>query len=125
MLSIREVMKSNVVSVRPETPVKEAISKLVEFKISGMPVVDADNTLVGVISEKDILRMFYEKHDTVGELMTPNPQKVAVGDDLVEVIDMLMASNFRRVLIHEAGKLVGLVSRADLMPALLEGMFDE
>ncbi len=103
MPTIREIMKSELVKVQPDTPVREAIEKLIEYEISGMPVVDVDNNIVGVLSEKDILKVFYEGEQLVGSLMTPDPQKVSVDGALVDVIDMLMASDFRRVLIHDCG----------------------
>jgi len=56
--------------------------------------------------------------------MTPDPQTLDVNAPLVDVFDILMANDFRRLLIHEKGKLVGVVSRADLMPALLEALLE-
>jgi len=120
MTSIRKVMKTDVISVRPETPLSEAIELLVRHGISGLPVTDADGTIVGVVTEKDMLALFHESASCVAEIMTPNPHSFTVDAPLVDVVDCLMAKSFRRVLVHENGKLVGLVSRADLMPAILE-----
>ena len=124
MPTIREIMQSDLITVEPKTPVRDAISLLIEHGISGLPVVDDQKRIVGVLSEKDILKVFYEGEQEVGALMTADPECVSVDDPLVDVIDMLMANNFRRVLVHEQGKLVGLVSRADLMPALFEGLLE-
>lgn len=117
-------MKSDLITVEPKTPVRDAIGLLIEHGISGLPVVDDQKRIVGVLSEKDVLKVFYEGEQEVGALMTADPESVSVDDALVDVIDMLMANNFRRVLVHDRGKLVGLVSRADLMPALLEGLLE-
>jgi len=124
MPTIRDIMKSDLITVEPKTPVRDAIGLLIEHGISGLPVVDDQKRIVGVLSEKDVLKVFYEGEQEVGALMTADPESVSVDDALVDVIDMLMANNFRRVLVHDRGKLVGLVSRADLMPALLEGLLE-
>jgi CBS domain-containing protein len=122
MPTIREVMKTDLITIQPDAPVADALRLLIDHGISGLPVVDADGAIVGVLSEKDLLKVFYEKDLTVGGLMTRDPETISVDADLVEVFDSLMAANFRRVLIHDGGKLVGLISRADLMPALLESL---
>ncbi len=125
MLTIREVMESHPITVKPESSVREALEILIEKEISGLPVVDANDEIVGILSEKDLLKVFYEPEGrTVGSIMTRVPVTIAVDAPLVEVFDCLMAFDFRRVLIHEDGKLVGLVSRADLMPALLEALVE-
>jgi len=118
-------MSSEVITVYPDTPVKVAIELLIDNDISGLPVVRRDRTIVGVLSEKDLLKVFYEDASnvrTVGALMTPDPILIGVDAPLVEVFDCLMTHDFRRVLIHERGKLVGLVSRADLMPTILDAL---
>ncbi len=71
------------------------------------------------------MKVFYEPESrSVGSIMTREPVTIAVDAPLVEVFDCLMEHDFRRVLIHQEGKLVGLVSRADLMPAILEALVE-
>jgi CBS domain-containing protein len=122
MSTIRAVMKKDVISVRPETPVRDAVRLLIENRISGLPVIDAAGVAVGVVTEKDLLALFSEDVSVVSALMTPSPQCFDVDAPLVDVVDCLMAKRYRRVLIVERGKLVGLISRADLMPAILEAL---
>ncbi len=99
---------------------REALELLIEHEISGLPVVDPDGRIVGVLTEKDLLKLFSEpRARTVGSVMTRIPMTIDVDEPLVEVLDCLMTYDFRRVLIQEQGKLVGVVSRADLMPAIL------
>jgi len=117
-------MQTELITVGPKDSVRKALELLIEHSISGIPVVEEDRTLVGVLSEKDVLKVFYEDAPNVGALMTANPEAVAIDDPLVDVVDSLMANNFRRVLVQDAGKLVGLISRADLMPALLEALVE-
>lgn len=122
MSTLRSVMQTDLRKVKPSTPVRDAVKLLVEHHISGLPVVDDDDMIVGVLSEKDLLRVFYEDVKTVADIMTPKPEALSVDAPLVEAFDMLMANDFRRVLIHDNGKLAGLISRADLMPAVLEAI---
>ena len=117
-------MRKTPITVRPDTPLQEVVKLLVEHQISGLPVVTEDNTIVGALGDWDLLRVFYESDCTVSSVMTPDPEVIAVDAPLVDVFDYLMANKFRRVLIHEDGKLVGLVSRADLMPPLLDALLD-
>lgn len=121
MTTIRDVMSPDPISIGPDSPITEAISMLIEHDISGLPVVEPGGAIVGVLSEKDLLKVFHDPGaPNVGALMTTDPITIAVDAPLVEVVDCLMAYDFRRVLIHEGGRLVGLVSRTDLMPIILE-----
>ena len=120
MTTIRSIMKTETVTVEPGDSVRRALELLIEHRISGLPVIRSDRTIVGVLSEKDILKVFYDGGDTVATLMTPHPQTIDVNAELVDAVDTLMANDFRRLLVHEGGKLVGILSRADLMPAILE-----
>ena len=125
MKTIRDVMQAEPISVRPGDSLHRALELLVENEISGLPVVDDAGRLVGVLSEKDVLKIFYEPElETVESLMSPDPVAVPVDGELVDVVDRLMANDFRRVFVHEDDRPVGLVSRADLMPALLSVLLE-
>ena len=125
MGTIREIMQSKPIKVRPDSSVQLALELLIDHGISGLPVVDADDKIVGVLSEKDLLKLFYENHtQTVESVMTRDPIAISIDAPLVDVLDCLMAYDFRRVLIHEHGKLVGLISRADLMPTILGALLE-
>lgn len=117
-------MTTDLVTVRPDTSIGEALQLLVDHNISGVPVVDDEYRIVGILSEKDVLKVFYEDGADVAALMTRDPVTISVDEPLADVVDTLMTFDFRRVLIHERGKLVGLISRADLMPAILEALLD-
>lgn len=125
MKTIRDVMRAEPFTVRPETPLRQAVELLIENNISGLPVVDDGGMIVGVLSDKDLMKAFYETDvSTVQGLMTPNPVMISIDAPLVDVFDCLMANDFRRVLIHDQRKLVGLVSRADLMPPILDVLLE-
>ena len=126
MSSVRDLMTADVIAFREDTPIEDVIQTLIDKRISGAPVVDANNGIVGVLSEADLLTLFWEKDATVArDIMTPSPRSFPVDGPLVDVVDCLMANSFRRVLIHDGqNKLVGLVSRADLMPSVLDSLLD-
>ena len=116
-------MTDRVFSVNPSSPVADALDELIQRNVSGLPVLDERGHIVGVVSEKDMLQLFYEDRATVSEIMTREPVAVAVDEPLHEIIDIMMTNDFRRVLVHDGtGKLVGLVSRRDVMPAVLEAL---
>lgn len=122
-LSIADVMEGNLATVLPESSIRSAVRLMIENRISSVPVVDADGAIVGALNEGDLMKVFYEP-DTrcVADVMTRDPIVVSVDANLVEVIDALMSSNFRRVLIRENDLLVGVITRSHVMPALLEAL---
>lgn len=125
MKTIREVMQPDPIQIEPDATIHQALELLVENQISGLPVVDDAGSLVGVLSEKDLLSVFYEPDvRSVEPLMSRNPVTVAVDAPLVDVVDQLMANDFRRVFIQDKGKLVGLISLSDLMPAILHALLE-
>jgi CBS domain-containing protein len=125
MLKVKEIMTTDVVSVKRETPIYEAMELLIQNEITGMPVVDDDMTLVGVISEKDCLRLFYadeeEKNKTVQHFMTQPAVHYNENDSLKTVCDFMMINYFRRVPVtSKKGQVVGILSRPDVINHILE-----
>jgi CBS domain-containing protein len=118
-------MTKEVVSVRKETPIYEAVKLMRKNAITGMPVVEEDMTLVGVLTEKDVLRLFYaeedEKRTTVSAYMTRPAIHYKESDTLRSVCDFMMINYFRRVPVtSKAGKLVGIISRPDVIDYILQ-----
>ena len=122
-LTILDVMEGNLTTVSPEQPLRPAVRLMIEQRISSVPVIDADGRIVGALNEKDLMKVFFEiDARCVGTVMTRDPVSFSIEDPLVDVVDRLMSSDFRRVLIHEKGRLVGVITRSHLMPALLEAL---
>ena len=125
MLKVKDVMTKDVVSVKKETPIYEAMEIMRKKDITGMPVIEEDMTLVGVITEKDVLRLFYaneeEKNETVGFFMTRPVVSYRENENLRSVCDFMMINYFRRVPVaSKQGKLVGIISRPDIIEYILE-----
>ena len=111
------------VSTRPEIPLQRALESLVRERLGALPVVDRDGAIVGVLGERELLRAFAETGAaTVADVMDPGPQVVDLDDPVVHVADLLMANDMRRVLVSRDGMLVGIVTRGDLMPAILDAL---
>ena len=124
MLPIKSIMTTNVVTVKPETPIIEAIRLLTTNKISGMPVVDDEMHVKGILSEKDVLRILLRRdvkfHETVDDYMTRKVISFSEDDSAIVVCKFFLKSHFRRVPIVKDGKLIGIVSRRDLIELILD-----
>ncbi|MCP4609662.1 MAG: CBS domain-containing protein [Planctomycetes bacterium] len=115
----KDIAKYGVITIEKDKSVYDAIRKLVEKNISGLPVVD-DTGLAGIISEKDVLRLLYDNkalQGSVGDYMTGEVISFDEEENLADICDCLMNNNFRRVPIMHQDKLVGIISRADLIKA--------
>jgi CBS domain-containing protein len=125
MLKAKDIMTKDVVSVRRETPIIEAIRLLMGNEITGLPVVEDDMTLVGMLTEKDALRLFYthkdDKNKTVEDFMTRPAVHYNENESLQAICDFMMINYFRRVPVtSKKGKLVGIISRPDVIKHILQ-----
>ncbi|MBW1860528.1 MAG: CBS domain-containing protein [Deltaproteobacteria bacterium] len=118
MVSAKDVMFPDVMTIREDTKTKDIIRLLVQHRITGLPVVSEDNRILGMVTEKDILKMLYERKPNVksaADLMTSNISSFDENDNLMEVFKALVENNYRRVPILSEGKLAGIISRADII----------
>ncbi len=125
MLKVKDVMTKDVISVKKETPIYEAMEIMRKKDITGMPVIEDDMTLMGVITEKDVLRLFYadgdEKNQTVAFFMTRPAVSYRENENLRSVCDFMMINYFRRVpVVSKKGKVVGIISRPDIIDYILK-----
>jgi CBS domain-containing protein len=119
MLQVKDIMTENAISVRKDTPIYEAVELMVEHDISGMPVVKNDMTLVGILSEKDVVTLFPVKEDdmnkTVSDFMTEHAISFEENESVEDVCSFLARNIFRRVPITSKGKVVGVISVRDVL----------
>lgn len=123
MHEIEMIMTTDVVTIHRQTPIIEAIDILLKNNITGLPVINSDGSIAGVISEKDVMCLLSDSENiatTTENFMTEDVVSFDVTDDLIAVCECLVNNHFRRVLITENGKLAGIVSRRDIIKYILE-----
>ena len=123
MFRAKTAMTTDILFVKRDTPIYEAMRILVDKNITGLPVVNDDMTLAGIISEKDVLRLLYDIKDRPGnveDFMTPQISSFDENDSLVDITECLINNSFRRVPITSGGKLVGIISRKDVIKYILQ-----
>jgi len=123
MVVAKDVMKSGLLTVRTSTPVYEAMEILATKNVTGLPVVDEYMNMLGIISEKDMLKLLYDpnaKPGLVEEYMTAGVIGFEQSTSLFDICDCLINNSFRRVPILDGGKLVGIISRTDIMAYIMK-----
>ncbi len=143
----RDIMTTPAVTVTPDVTVKDLVALFREYKVGGVPVVDAQGFLVGIVTEGDLMAMnadvkmphYFELFDsiiylgsqkkfkeqlqkaaaaTVADLMTPAPLTVRPDDPAHAAARLMSKHRFDRVPVEEDGKVVGVISRHDIMKIL-------
>lgn len=144
-MRVQEVMTKDVISVRPETAVRDIALLLTERRISGVPVVTAEGAMVGVVTDSDLihraeigtakrrkwwLRMFADTTQLARDFTQAHGQRASdimsryvvttsEDADLGEVAEILDSHGYKRLPVIRDGKLVGIVTRGDLVRALV------
>ncbi len=117
-------MTEEVICVRKDTPVIDAIRLMATKNITGIPVVEDDMTLIGILSEQDVLRLFHtfdeEKNRTVSDFMTQPAVHFEQDERLLDVCYCLRDNSIRRVPVTSDGKVVGVISRSDIIKCILQ-----
>lgn len=144
-----DIMTKDVITAAPETTVKELVKMLVDHRISGVPVVDGEGRVIGIVTEGDLLhkevaprlpdminilgaiiyfhgvKRYNEDFKklmagTAGELMTADAVTVRLDTEVDKVGELMLSRNIKRVpVVDAAGRLQGIISRADIVQMLL------
>jgi len=120
------IMDRTPLSFRPDSGVIVALRQLLTTSMSGAPVVDADNNLIGFLSEADCMRgtLMGGYFSTIGELvqdrMTTEVESIGTNTNLVDVAEKFLNNNRRVLPVVDEGKVVGLVQRRCVLEKLLE-----
>jgi CBS domain-containing protein len=143
-MNAADVMTRNILSVRPDAAIAEAIKLMLDNRISGLPVIDEAGRLVGILTEGDLLRRgetATERHRPrwleilmgpgrlaeeyvrthgrkIGEVMTRDPVCVRPDTALKEIVELMERHRIKRVPVLEGEVMVGILSRADLLRGL-------
>ncbi|GAB5563500.1 MAG: CBS domain-containing protein [Winogradskyella sp.] len=127
-LKVKDYMTTNLVTFRPEQSVQEVVQSLIKYRISGGPVVNEKQELVGVISEGDCLKQLSESRyynmpldrDNVEKRMAIDVETIDGNMDVFDAANKFLQSKRRRFPIVENGKLIGQISQKDILKAALQ-----
>ncbi len=121
-LQAQDVMKCGLLTVREDTPIHSVINTLATRHVTGLPVVDDCMRLIGIVTEKDVLKLLYDPQAVdccVEQVMTEEVVSFNKDDSLFDICECLTHNSFYRVPVLDEGRLVGTISRADLMVYVL------
>lgn len=150
MVKARDIMTRKVISVSPETEVTKAAKIMLDNFINGMPVVDSEGCLVGIICQSDLIAqqkqlplpsvftildsvipLFSQKNlesevqkiiaTTVSKAMTPDPITISPESSLEEIAKLMVDKKLYTLPVVEKGKLIGIVGKEDILRTLLSG----
>lgn len=146
---IKDIMNTHVKTARRDTKVRDVAVLMCFNKISGVPIVEGDDRIVGLLSEKDILRAMYPQMDevmlgdrypsleelehsyrdvlnlTVADLMTANVYTVSPNEPILRAASVMFLHRIRRIPVAINQRLVGIISIGDVHKAIFKENFDE
>ena len=118
-LEAKDIMKKPVISTKKSASAKDIALQLVSGRFSGMPVIDEEERVIGVITEHDLLNKVLEGKDlgklTVEDLMQKNPITVDVNAPLGDILDIMLENGILRIPVTDGLCLVGVISRSDIL----------
>jgi CBS domain-containing protein len=123
-VTVRDYMAASLVTLKPDMQILKAVHELVQNRISGAPVVDEEGNLVGVLSEQDCMKValqagYYEEFGgRVEEYMNKDVHTVDAEASIVDLAEMFLSAPYRRYPVMEDNRLVGQISRRDVLRAL-------
>ncbi len=123
VLLARDIMTTRLITLDPDMDVFHGIKVLVKNKISGAPVVDSHQTLLGVFSEKCCMKVLIDAAydglptNQIGKFMDDDPTTISPETDLLSIAQIFLTTPRRRLPVVEGQKLVGQVSRRDVIVA--------
>ena len=126
-MNAADIMNSPIIAASPKASAREVALYMLLGGFSGVPIADPDGALVGIVTELDLIRAlrFGKSLDTtlVSELMTENVLSVDVETEIDEIMELLDTEHILRVPVTRDGKIVGIVSRPDVLRAAVQPQF--
>ncbi len=122
--TVQEFMDTKVPTLSASMPVLDAVDFLLKNRVTGAPVVDSDGTLLGILTEKDCLQLVARSpepekvRDLVGDLMTTELVTIPPTMDIYYAAGLFLKKSFRRFPVVEEGRLVGAITRFDILRAI-------
>ncbi len=149
MQTAADIMTTNVISVNPETEILRAVQLLLENRINGLPVIDDQDRLVGIVCQSDLIvqqkrvrvpslftlldgyislssaRHFEREVEKIAasqvrQAMTPNPASIAPETPVEEVATLMVEKNYHTLPVVSDGRLVGIVGKEDMLRTIMQ-----
>lgn len=123
-VKVRDYMATNLVTLHPEMEILRATHVLLAHDIAAAPVVDSAGTLLGILTERDCIRVVLEAGylgeygGQVADFMSKEVHTLSAGDSIVDAAKLFCGHQFHRYPVMENNQLVGFLSRRDVMRAL-------
>jgi predicted transcriptional regulator len=125
--SVTKFMATKLITFHPSTDIKEAINIILKHRISGAPVIDHQKNLVGMLSESDCIKTIidgpYNNHPTAGgtvaDFMSTKVVTVDASKTILDIAYEFTNSHYRRFPVVDRGRLVGQISRSDILRAIV------
>lgn len=111
-MKAREVMTTDVISVQEDTQIEEVARVMARYRISGVPVVNQAGAVVGLVTEYDLIT---KQGQSIGDIMARSVVSVSPDTEVEEIAHLLANRRIRRVPVMEGDRLVGILSRSDLV----------
>ena len=114
----KDVMTRQIVTVREDASVDEVCELLLRYRISGIPVMNEQGELAGIVTEYDLLSLLYSAElepRSVSEVLSPEVVTVDEEEPLIDVAELFLRKGLRRLPVVSQGKLTGVISRRDLV----------
>ena len=124
-ITVADYMTKRLVTLAKDTPVIDAVKKMLDHKITCAPVVDSKGQLLGMFSEKDGMKVFLDSvynqgmSGKVGDYMTTEAVRVDAASSIVDLAEKFQKSPIRSIPVFQDGGFVGVISRTDVLKALV------
>lgn len=116
-----DIMTRKVYTISPEARAQEAAQLLDQMRISGLPVTDTEDKIIGIITEADIISKMNREDLRVSDIMSHDVIAVSDETPVNEIATLLTERKIKRVPVVENGKVIGIISRADIVHAVAQG----
>jgi CBS domain-containing protein len=131
-MKVADIMQTDVRTVTSDIPVSEVVVSLADAQVTGLPVVDARNRVIGVVSSTDLIdaqaetrsaeeRQILLEQTPVQDIMTPRPLMIESAAEVQEAARHMLYAEVRRLFVEENGALVGVISQTDIVRAVATG----
>ncbi len=121
-IAVEEIMSTPVYAISPNKTLKSAAQFMIKHKVGSLPVIDNNDKLAGIITKHDMLKAFSSKfYDIfkVSDFMTENPAVVSPTHSIYYIIDVLLQSEMKRVIVVDEGRPIGIITRSEILFTIL------